>query len=221
MTNEIIIASISAIIGAVAGGITTLILDKRKEIREDKREKEKEKKRVYEKRPQLRVVEYKEYLSRPGHKLKKDCDINLFMTKMQNVSVESNVITAHYNEKFFNKEEWCCVIYEFMNEGKTDIQNIRPICTYKKDTMLCSVDEANLILKHGLLKYSTLFDRKIRAGESFTMRVCYHKDCIVAGMISAIMVMGMEDCNNRFWEQPLFTPNEKIYDTLVNNQYER
>ncbi len=212
MTNEMIIAISSAIIGAIVAGIITLFLDKRKEKREDKKEKQKEREKIYEQRPELKIVDYKEYLSRPGHKLKKECDISVFMTKIKSVSVEDDIVTVHYNKEFFNEEEWCCVIFEFMNVGKTDIQCISPICTYKKDTMLCNVKEHQMILEHGLLSYSTSYDRKIRVGESFTMRICYHKDCIVTGLISAIMVMGIEDCNNRFWEQPLFAPNDKIYD---------
>ena len=213
MTSELINAIISAITGAVAGGIVTLLLDKRKERREDKKEKQNEKKKIYEDRPELQIVAYKEYLSRPGHKLKKECDINVFMTKMQKVSIENDEVIAHYNREFFNEEEWCCVIYDFKNVGKTEIRCISPICAYKKDTMMCDVSSTQVILEHGLLNYSTMFDRKIRVDESFTMRVCYHKDCIVAGMLSAIMVMGIEDCNNRFWLQPLFAPNDKIYES--------
>ena len=212
MTSELINTLISAITGAIAGGIVTLILDKRKERREDKKETQNEKKKIYEERPELQIVAYKEYLSRPGHKLKKECDINVFMTKIEMVSVDNDAVIAHYNKDLFNEEEWCCVIYEFKNMGKTDIRRVSPICTYKKDTMLCDVSSRQVILEQGLLNYSTIYDRKIRVEESFTMRVCYHKDCIKAGMFSAIMVMGIEDCNSRFWQQPLFTPNEKIYE---------
>lgn len=87
------------------------------------------------------------------------------------------------------------------------------VCTYKKDTMLCDVSNAKMILEYGWLSYSTMFDRKIRVGESFTTKICYHKDCIVSGMMSSIMFMCLEDCNNRFWNQPLFAPNNKIYDS--------
>jgi len=213
MTNELLVALISAVVGAIVSGIITFFLNKRKEIREDKKEKEIEKKRIYEERPELQIVEYKNYLDCPGHKLKKKCDINVFITKMNKVSVESDIVTAQYNKDFFNQEEWCCVIYCFKNVGKTDIKSVSPICTYKKNTMLCDVSNVQMILEHGLLSYSTMYDQKVRVGDSFTMRVCYHKNCVSAGMISALMVMGMEDCNNRFWEQPLFAPNNVIYDT--------
>lgn len=213
MQNELVNTLISAIAGAIAGGIVTLFLDMRKERREAKKEKQNKRKKIYEDRPELQITEYKEYLSHSGHKLKKECDINVFMTKMEKVTVEDGIVTASYNKDFFDEEEWCCVIYDFKNVGKTDIRCISPICTYKKDTMLCNVANAHMILEHGLLSYSTMYDRKIRIGESFTMKVCYHKECIVSGMISSIMVIAIEDCNNRFWEQPLFAPTNKIYET--------
>lgn len=145
--------------------------------------------------------------------MKKECDINVFITRIENVSVEDRGVIAHYNKEFFNKEEWCCVIYKFQNVGKTDISCISPICTYQKDTMLCDADNAQMILEKGFLDYSTMYDKKIRVGESFTMRICYHKDCIITGLFSSIMVMDIEDTNHRFWEQSLFAPENKIYDT--------
>ena len=209
MTNELMNAIVSAITGAVAGGMVNLLLDKRKE----NLEYIKEKKKIYEDRPELQIIEYKEYIKCSAYKFKKECDINLFMTKMGKVSVENDIVTAHYNNDYFNEEEWCCVIYEFKNAGKTDIRCVSPVCTYKKDTMLCDVSNAKMILEYGWLSYSTMFDRKIRVGESFTTKICYLKDCIVSGLMSSIMFMCLEDCNNRFWNQPLFAPNNKIYDS--------
>lgn len=101
----------------------------------------------------------------------------------------------------------------FKNVGRTDIRCVSPICTYQKDMMLCDVSSAQFILKHGILNYSTMYDRKIRVGESFTMKVCFHKEYMVTGMMSAIMVMVLEDSNGKFWEQPLFVPSDKIYET--------
>lgn len=212
MTDEMISIIISAITSAITSGIVTLLLDKRKERREDKKENQKGKQKIYEERPELKIIEYNEYMDCPGQELEKECHINVFMTRIEEVSVEDDV-TAHYNNKFFNEEEWCCVIYTFKNVGKTDIRCVSPICTYRKDTMLCDVSSAQMVLKHGVLNYSTMYDRKIRVGESFAMKICYHKDCIVRGMFSSILVMGIEDCNNRFWEQPLFAPNNKMYET--------
>lgn len=73
--------------------------------------------------------------------IKKECDINLFMTKMGKVSVENDIVTAHYNKDYFNEEEWCCVIYEFKNAGK-QILGALVLYVHIKDTMLCDVSNA-------------------------------------------------------------------------------
>ena len=59
------------------------------------------------------------------------------------------------------------------------------------------------------------FDKKIRVGETITVKFCYHKERIINGTLSAIMSIGLEDCNGRHWMQPLFAPTEKIYDSRM------
>lgn len=66
MTNELMNAIVSAITGAVAGGMVNLLLDKRKENLEDIKEK------IYEDRPELQIIEYKEYIKCSAYKLKKN-----------------------------------------------------------------------------------------------------------------------------------------------------
>lgn len=216
MTNELITAIIAALSGAVIGGIVNLLLEIRREHRQDKKEKKKEleknKKESYENRPELEIVDYKNYTNRPGYRIKKQFDINIFLTKIKNVSVEGDLVNIHYNKELFEQDNWCCVIYMFKNIGKTDIRCINPICTYQKDTILCNVDSAEMIAEYGMLSYSSYYDKKVRVGEEVTMKVCYHKDCIVTGNFSAIMDMGFEDSKGRHWLQPLFAPHDKIYD---------
>lgn len=213
MMSEMMASIIVAFLGAIATGIVTFFLDRRKERREDKREKEKDKKEIYDNRPELEIIDYKNYICRPGFGIRNEYDINIFMTKIGSVSVDYETVEVHYNKDYFNEEEWCCVVYTFRNIGKTDIQCINPICVYKKDTILCSVSVAQEVLKHGLLSYGVWYDHKIRVGEVFTMKICYHTECIMTGMISSNMIMGIEDCNKRCWIQPLFAPYNKIYDT--------
>ncbi|MBQ8279123.1 MAG: hypothetical protein IJZ23_04725 [Roseburia sp.] len=216
MTSELLTAIIAAVTGAVSGGIVNLLLEIRRERRQDKKEKKKEqernKKETYDKRPELEIVDYKNYTNRPGYGIKKQFDINIFLTKIENVSVEGDLVNIHYNKEFFDKHDWCCVIYTFKNVGKTDIRRINPICMYQKDTILCNVESAETIAECGVLNYSCYYDKKVRVGEEVTMKVCYHKDCIVTGNFSAIMDIGFEDNNGRYWLQPLFAPHDKIYD---------
>ena len=211
--DEITTAIISSIFGAISGGIVNWILEKRKERREDKKEKEKENKKVYENRPGLDIVEYKDYIERPGYGIKKECDINIFLAKIANVVIDEDIVKAEFYDEHFNQEEWCCVIYTFRNMGKTDIQCINPVCNSKKDTILYDASQVKEFSAYGLINYSVWFEKKLRVGETFTMKVCFHKSCVITGMFSALMSMVLQDDNGRYWSQPIFVPNEKIYNS--------
>lgn len=214
MPDELINAIIGAVAGAFSGGIVNLILEKRKEHREDKKERKKEQKEVFENRPELDIIECRNYITRPGYGIKKEYDINIFIAQIQSSTIENDNVYINYNKAHFNKEEWCCVIYTFRNNGKTDIQCINPICNLKKSAILCQESEAKEFLKYRLINYSTWYEKKLRVGETFTMKICFHKDCVLVSTFSAAMSMGLEDDNGRYWIQQFFIPDEKIYNSL-------
>ena len=68
-------------------------------------------------------------------------------------------------------------------------------------------------MKENILSYSIWHDRKIRSGRTVTLKLCYHKDRIMAGAFSANMSIGMQDDNGNCWEQPLFAPEDKVYNS--------
>lgn len=64
MINEIIIAIVSAVAGSVFTLLTTLALERRKEKREDCLEARKLQREVFQMRPEMQILEFKDYLSR-------------------------------------------------------------------------------------------------------------------------------------------------------------
>lgn len=217
MTNEIILAIVSAVLGGAITLVTSLILDWRKEKREEQIEARRERKEIIQKRPEMSIIEYKDYLAREGYGIKQKCDIELFVAKIEKVTTtgkrKRDLVYAHYRAEDFNPKEWCCVIYTFKNAGKTDISLLNIICNYKRDTCIFAVDSAKNFAMANVLNYNYCYDKKIRVGETITVKFCYHKDCVITGIISAIMSIGMEDDNCRYWTQPLFAPMDKVYDS--------
>lgn len=217
MNSEIL----AGIVGAVGGGAITLlvnlIVERRREKHADGIESRKEKKEILQTRPEMAIVDYKDYLMRAGYGIQQKCDVELFVARIENVMTtgtkRQDVVCAHYREEDFNPDEWCCVIYKFENKGKTDISLLDIICNYKKDTCIFLCDAAQSMAANHMLNYSYCYDKKIRIGETITIKFCFHKDRVLAGMLSATMAIGMEDDNNRHWIQPLFVPDEKIYDS--------
>ena len=62
---------------------------------------------------------YEDYISRTGYGIKQKCDIELFVARIETVTISSDMkngtVYAHYREQDFNKKDWCCVIYTLKN----------------------------------------------------------------------------------------------------------
>lgn len=215
--KEFLIAIISAFVGGLVTFIFTLISDKRKEKREDKKESRKIKEETYKTRPEMTIVDYKNYLSREGYGVKQECDLAVFITSIDDISFEgekkNKVVLAHFDKKKFNQNEWCCVIYAFKNVGETAISQFDLICNFQRTLCLFPVNGALEFASNNCLNYSRIYDKKIRPTDIVRVKVCYHKDHIQPSVFSANISLGMIDDNGRHWMQPLFAPEEKIYDS--------
>ena len=220
--NEILSAIIGAFISGIISWIVSNKLQQRKEQREDTLAAQKERKEIFQARPEMDIVEYKDYLSRSGYGIKQKCDIEIFVAHIDHVSIEDNgkkgkkkreYVRAHFNPDDLDTHEWCCVIYTFKNVGKTDISTTDIICRYQKDTCIFPCALINEYIENNILNYSECYDRKIRSGETVSLKLCYHKDRVITGLLSAIITIGMQDDNGRYWQQPLFAPTDRIYDS--------
>lgn len=214
--SKIIIAIFSAVISSFVTFLFTLIRDKRKEKRAVAFEIERQRKETFQNRPEFEITGYKNYLKRTGYGLNLPCDVEAFVVPIDKVSIEgedNSIVNAHYDMTFFDKGKWCCVIYELKNVGKTDISYIDVICNEQKGTCIFKVASAEKYAEHLMLNYSVLCDKKIRVGQTVTIKFCYHEECVVSGMFSALISLGITDDNDHIWLQPLFAPEEKIYDS--------
>lgn len=203
---------IGAIIGSAITGIISILCEIIRINHQNKKEKAKEQKEVFINRPELKTVDYVNSIDNPDS-INKICDIDVFIVPIDDVSIENGYLDVTYNLNYFEKKNWCCVIYTFKNVGKTDISSMDIMTVNKKNSCLFSSDEAFYYANHGLLNYSYCYDKKIRENETFTLKICYYKDKIATGLFSATMSIGMVDSFNHHWQQPLFAPSEKIYDS--------
>lgn len=197
---------IGAVIKGISGAVTTKIIDKNKEENE-KRE------RIFENRPEMEIVDFKDYISRTGYGIKKKCDIELFVARIEKIDFERGLKAVYKNEDF-NQDEWCCVIYTIKNTGKTDVSILDIISCDKKSTCIFPSANATDWASSGLINYSKRYDKKIHIGESITLKLCYHKECIVTGLFTASILIGLQDRNGRYWQQCLFAPSNKIQDSF-------
>lgn len=217
MRNEIIIAIVSALIGGIITLLTTLAIEHRKEKRENRLEMKKHQRELFQNRPEMQIVNFKDYISRVGYGVKQKCDIELFVAHIDSVTIDEKnkraVVNANYKSEHLNSDEWCCVIYTLKNAGKTDISTLDVFWNFQQSSCIFLADSARQWTEGKLLKYSFCYDKKIRAGETVSLKICYHKDAIMPSMFSASFSIGMIDDNGCYWSQPLFAPQNKIYDS--------
>ena len=64
-----------------------------------------------------------------------------------------------------------------------------------------------------LLNYSVILDKSIKPQETIKIKICYVTDRIIESNIgSAPISIWLVDSNNNWWEQPLFSPSNRIYN---------
>lgn len=217
--HDIILIVVSAISGCVATIIAAIITDKRKERKENNKESKLAQEKLLDTRPEFDVVEYKDYISRVAYGIKQKCDIDLFVARIENITIQGDkkhtIVIPHYREEDFNPSDWCCAIYTLENKGKTDISLLHIICNFKENTCIFPSSVAKKWADENDLNYSYCYDKKIRAGGKITVKFCYHKERIITGLFSAVISIGMEDYRGNCWTQPLFAPSDEINDSLL------
>lgn len=213
MTYEII----TAVVSTVVGGIVTLLLSRQKEKYKDRLETKKLQQEVFQTRPEMQIIDFKDYIARIGYGVKEKCDIALFVARIENVMIEGKkkreIVYANYKEDHLNPSEWCCVIYTFKNTGKTDISTMNISWNFRQSSCIFPADEARRWAEGNLLNYFCCYDKKIHVGENVSLKICYHKEVVIPGLFSATVSLGMIDDNGRYWVQPLFAPRNKLYDS--------
>lgn len=209
--NVTAIAEISAIIG----GLIKYLLDRLNERRKNKKERLFKLEEQHKDRPEFVITSMKDYLSRPGICINSQpCDLEVFVAYFDKVNIENGIVSAEYNNDILDKKDWVCRQYTLKNVGKTVVYSVDIISNFKKNTCIFdvkSIDED--IFNNGVINYFECLDRRIAPYESFSLKLCYHKERIQAGSMSAALTIGMEDDNRTNWIQPFFAPENKVYES--------
>lgn len=206
-----------SVIGAIIGGLITLLIEHYKEKHKNKIEFSRKMEEAFKNRPEIEIVNYKNYFSRVGYGIKQKTDIEAFVAPIKNITVTGDgknaQVNAHYFKDDFDATNWCCVIYTFKNAGKTNISTLDIISCNQKSTCIFTCGSARKWAEKNLLNYNICYDKKIRVNDTLTVKLCYHKDSIIDGRWAASIDIGMIDDNGLHWTQPLFAPANKVYDS--------
>ncbi len=212
LNNELTTTIIAAVVGAISGGAVNFLLELRRDRRNDKKEKIKEKQNIYKNRPELDIVKYEAHQFVENIKDVPSCDIEIFVAVAERFETGKNA-SAVYNKNNLDRSEWCCFTYVFKNMGLTDINSMNVLMADKRHICLFETQEIDYLLSHGAINYSICYDKKLRVGETVSLKLLYNKNHIPIGAFSAIMLLGLRDDNGHIWEQPFFAPDDKVYES--------
>lgn len=209
--DEITTTIISAIVGAISGGLVNYFLELRRDRRNDKKERIKENEEIHKNRPELDIISYQDHYYENTKDVER-CNIEVFVAGVEHFKTGKNV-SAVYNNSDLDKTNWHCFSYLFKNMGGTDINSINILMSSKEYVCLFESNEVDYMLSKGVINYSICYDKKIRVGETVSLKLIYNKDRIPVSIFSSIMLIGLRDDNGRTWEQPFFAPEDKIYES--------
>ena len=71
------------------------------------------------------------------------------------------------------------------------------------------------------MNYSVILDKSVKPKESIKLRVCYiDEEIILSNIGSAPITIWLIDEKNNWWSQPLFAPDNKIYNSSRSSHKE-
>ena len=212
MQSEITTAIIAAVVGAVSGGIVNFILELYKNKRNDKKETQNKKEEIHKTRPELDIIDFEDHIYSENISQIPTCDIEVFVAMAEYLKRGKDAC-AVYNQEDLARDNWHVFTYKFKNMGGTDINSINLIMSNKNKACLFEPKSLDYMVKEGVINYSVCYDKKIRVGETVSLKLIYNGKRIPISPLSATMVLVLHDDNGRLWEQPFFAPDEKVYES--------
>ena len=98
MIEEIIIAIVSAAVGALISGFFTVSIYKKKIIREDKENKKLEYKKMMENKPEFKITIFKNYIKMVGFGKNIKTDMEVFISQIIDIKTSYGMVYFEYDK---------------------------------------------------------------------------------------------------------------------------
>ncbi len=209
---------LASVLGGLVSGLFTFLgvfltikyqrsKDKKEEVRLQQ-EKDAELEKV---KPRLEIQDYK---AEQDYEETEDVDMTVLLVSIKRY--EKYIHHFHYDPLVLDKKKWCCVDYVLKNIGGTEIDHLYLSTNLPKNTSLlnASTNEYVSAYNNMFLNYSVILEKTIKPQQTVHIRICYITDQIIVSNIgSAPTAIWLMDVNNNVWEQALFAPESKLYNS--------
>ena len=216
--QTLLISLASAIASALITGYFTWLSERNKQKRSEQEKRACELQAQYETRPRLELKKFKD-LSKG--KIESKSDFECLLINFIEVKPSGESLFFVYDSKAIEKSNLCCVEYEFVNTGKTEIDSICVTSNQPRTTSIFELDCREFFIKNGLLSYDAWSRKRfIKPGETISIKVCYVKEQIIYSPLSCVATIYMEDINGHLWRQPFFCPTSEMENSKRTNRRE-
>lgn len=217
METALIISIISLSVTAVFGlwNIFIQIDAMKARQREEIRTLENRKKQELDMRPRLEIAEFSlNYNGEGNKKLIEDCDLEILVVPIKGYN-NSRGHAFFYEDGAALKSNWASATYKLVNVGKSEITHLRIATNYYKQLAVLGAKNSLHVfyMENHLLSLSEIFDKVIKPGDGFTLKINYLKEKIAHSPIGAELSIWTHDSYGNYWEQPFFAHDGKLYES--------
>lgn len=212
---ENIWVAILGVLGSVitlVGTLFTIRHENKKAKKEEDRRQEEKKEQIRANRPRLDIVGYKE-LSK--YYEDEEIDLSILLCDIKGCK-SSGQVMIYYDPKVIEPDNWISVEYTLKNIGCTEIQHVYFSTNSPQSTSIFDVGKRlnEKCYESYFLNSSIILDKTVKPNESIKIKVCYISELDIVLRAGATITVWLVDEKKRWWLQPLFAPDKKIYDSI-------
>ena len=216
--GTVLISIASAVVSAIITGLFALYIERHKQSRQDLQRTKDELQKQYDVRPRLELKQFKDI---EHGKVQSKSDCSCILLNFEEIKKENGRFLFLYDERGLDLNNLCCVEYDFINIGKTEIDSICVVSTHQRTTSMIELEKRDFLIKNKTICYEAWSNKRfIKPGETVSIKVCYIKNKVMMSPISASAAIYMEDINGYWWHQPLFCPTNEMENSNRTNYKE-
>lgn len=207
---------IASVLGGLVGGLFTFLGVKMTIQHEERKYQREKEEQIKANCPRLEIVEY---IGEHIYNKEEPSNITMILSKIDKYDVKGTP-SFYYDKRIVEPSSWISVNYTLKNIGKTEIDHLYFTSNLVKSISIFNISNGDNIYSYNnkLLNYSVFLDKSIKPQETINIKICYVTDRIIESSInSAPVSIWLVDTNNNWWEQPLFAPYNRIYNSNISS----
>lgn len=202
---------LSSITSAIIGGIFTMLVGKKNRKLDKQKYLNDLNLKANETKPRLEIKNYRGFVNASEYP-NSDSDCDLIALGIMNYKDNKGRSEFYYDEKALDLNNLVRVKYEFVNSGKTEIEEICIVSNLPESMSIFNFERKDKFIKNKLLNYDVWIGKKyLKENATFTLCIYYlNKQIPTTNLGRPELVLWLRDVNGRYWSQILNSPYDEV-----------